>query len=201
MEDVTLMNLSCVTQCKLPNAFKCVETLKLENVGGMKELPELKKWEKKVTIACRNDWEGLDVNLVVEIAVSNKCCKKEEIKVFDMNRFVNLRELKVGDECFMNTEEVKLIGLHALERVVIGKNSFTKHKNMCGNDPNRHFYLKDCERLKELKMGHHAFSDFSVCEIANVPSLEVIEMGKLNEKSYNFCWASLELKSDDDDMK
>ena len=45
-------------------------------------------------------------------------------------------------------------------------------------------------------MGHYSFSDYSVCEIENVPSLEVIEMGELNEWSYNFRYASLELKSD-----
>ena len=107
----------------------------------------------------------------------------------------------MGDACFNNTEELKLIGLHALERVVIGKNSFTKRKEKWGNDPNRDFYLKDCEQLKELKIGCNSFSDFKVCEIANVPSLEVIEMGKLNEESSNFSYASLELKSDDDEMK
>ena len=45
-------------------------------------------------------------------------------------------------------------------------------------------------------MGRISFSDYSVCEIENVPSLEVIEMGELNEAIYNFRYASLELKSD-----
>ena len=68
-------------------------------------------------------------------------------------------------------------------------------------NPNRHFYLKNCERLRELKIGRYSFSDYSVCEIENVPSLEVIEMGELNEESNNFCCASLELKSDSERMK
>ena len=107
----------------------------------------------------------------------------------------------MGDACFNNTEELKLIGLHALERVVIGKNSFTKRKEKWGNDPNRDFYLKDCEQLKELKIGCKSFSDFTVCEIENVPSLEVIEIGTYGEWSFNFEYASLELKSDGDEMK
>ena len=107
----------------------------------------------------------------------------------------------MGDECFENVEEVKLIGLNQLEKVVIGENSFTKEKNDWGNDRNRHFYLKNCERVRELKMGRYSFSDYSVCEIENVPSLEVIEMGELNEKSRNFYYASLELKSDSQRMK
>ena len=135
------------------------------------------------------------------IVVASNCCNDSELSVLDLSRFVNLRELKVGDECFENVKEVKLIGLNELERVVIGKNSFTKHKNSGGNDPNRHFYLKNCERVRELKMGHHSFNDYALCEIENVPSLEVIEMGGMNKWSCNFWYASLELKSDSGGMK
>ena len=76
--------------------------------------------------------------------------------------------------------------------------SFTKKKNGAGNDPNRHFYLKNCPKLKSLKMGRYSFSDYTVCEIENVNALEVIEMGYVNyfnEEIYNFYRASLELKS------
>ena len=165
----------------------------------MKELAELRKWEKKGVITCKNDWERIDVNLVVEIVVSNRCCKVEEVRVVDLSRFVSLRELRVGDWCFNKTEELRLIGLKELEKVVIGNHSFTKvgyHPNKEGMNPKRHFYLKNCERLRELKIGYWSFSDYSVCEIENVPSLEVIEMGELKEWSGNFCYASLELKSD-----
>ena len=34
-----------------------------------------------------------------------------------------------------------------------------------------------------------------------MPSLEVIEMGDVNEYSFNFCYASLELKSDSERME
>ena len=50
-------------------------------------------------------------------------------------------------------------------------------------------------------MGRYSFSDYSVCEIENVPSLEVIEMGDVNKESGNFYYASLELKSDCERMK
>ena len=113
----------------------------------------------------------------------------------DLSSFSNLKVLEVGDYSFAFVEEVKLIGLSHLERVVIGKNCFTKKKKGTGNDPTRHFHLKNCERLRELKIGCQSFSDYSVCEIENVPSLEVIEMGELHEYSDNFYFASLELKS------
>ena len=92
--------------------------------------------------------------------------------------------------------EVKLIGLSKLKRIVIGENSFTKSKNGSGNDPNRHFYLTDCERLRELKIGRFSFSDYSLVEIEDVDRLEVIAMGDLNEDSANFYSASLELNGE-----
>ena len=83
---------------------------------------------------------------------------------------------------------------------MIGKSSFRTEgydPDENGMNPNRHFYLKDCPKVKELRMGRKSFVDYSVCEIENLPSLEVIEIGKLNEGSVNFWFASkLELKSD-----
>ena len=133
--------------------------------------------------------------------VDNNACNDKCFTALALSFFSNLKVFEVGDYSFAFVDEVKLIGLNQLERVVIGKNCFTKEKDWFGNDPNRHFYLKNCERLRELKIGRYSFSDYSVCEIENVPSLEVIEMGDLNERSCNFFYASLELKSDSQRMK
>ena len=152
------------------------------------------KGDLRVEIHNWNEWEGLNKR-VTELVIPSNCCNEAEWSVFDVSGLKWLKSLEIGDECFENVNEVKLIGLNRLESVVIGQNCFTKRKNSNGNDPNRHFYLKNCERVRELKMGRYSFSDYSVCEIENVPSLEVIEMGELNEESNNFCGASLELKS------
>ena len=143
----------------------------------------------------------MSMNRDIEVLIVDcLVCNDGSCTSLDLSSYVSLRVFEVGDDCFKYVNEVKLIGLIQLERIVIGKNSFTK-KNSWGNDPNRHFYLKNCERVRELKMGHHSFSDYSVCEIENMPSLEVIEMGELKEWSYNFSHASLELKSDCERMK
>ena len=114
----------------------------------------------------------------------------------------NLRLLEVGDECFYGVEEVKLIGLDQLERVVIGQRCFTRCRlGRAHNDSSRHFYLKNCKRLRELTIGKWSFSDYSVCEIENLPSLEGIKMGELQRESGMFWYASLELKSDSQSMK
>ena len=133
--------------------------------------------------------------------VDNNACNDKCFTALVLSLFSNLKVFEVGDYSFAFVDEVKLIGLSHLERVEIGMNSFTKKKNHWGEDLSRHFYLKNCERLRELKMGRYSFSDYSVCKIENVPSLEVIEMGELNEWSFNFFYASLELKSDSERMK
>ena len=134
--------------------------------------------------------------------VDSNACNEKCFTALDLSLFSNLKVFEVGDYSFSFVDEVKLIGLKQLERVVIGKNSFTKEKNddWPSYNANRHFYLKNCERLRELKMGRYSFSDYSVCEIEDVPSLEVIEMGELDEESSNFYYASLELKSEIDGM-
>ena len=135
--------------------------------------------------------------------VDSNVCNDECFTALDLSSISNLKVFEVGDYSFAFVDEVKLIGLDRLETVMIGMNSFTKQKNRewPSYNPNRHFYLKNCERVRELKIGRYSFSDYSVCEIENVPSLEVIEMGELNEESNNFCCASLELKSDSERMK
>ena len=144
------------------------------------------------TIHFIDEFKSIDSSIEVLI-VDKESCNDECLASLDLSSFSNLRVFDVGDDCFENVNEVKLIGLKELERVLIGKGCFRMKSE---KSPNRHFYLKDCERLRELKIGHHSFSDYSVCEIENVPSLEVIEMGELDEGSYNFIYASLELKSD-----
>ena len=136
---------------------------------------------------------------VESIIVDNTACNDESITVLNLTRFVNMRVFEVGDNSFSYVEEVHLIGLSKLERVVIGKHCFTLPAWEGVNEDNS-FYLKNCERLRELKIGHYSFPDYSVIEIENVPSLEVIEMGDLEEGS-NFRVASLELKSGNQRMK
>ena len=153
--------------------------------------------EKRVVL---NEENQLIHNHIEELIVENNSCNGPEWTALDLTLMSHLRLLEVGNECFENVKEVKLIGLSQLERVVIGMNSFTKNGN--DYDPNRHFHLKNCERLRELKIGCDSFSDYSMCEIENVPSLRVIEMGDLNEWSHNFSHAyKLELKSDSQRMR
>ena len=147
-----------------------------------------------------DEWNELasDVSFVrVDSGVGNT----PSLIVLNMSRFVNLQELSIGNGCFENVKELKLIGMNMLERVMIGENSFTKEKNSWGDDSERHFYLKNCPKVKELRVGRYSFSDYSVIEIENVDRLEVIEIGELSDVSYNFYSASLRLRSMNGMMK
>ena len=220
VKSAEFVGIPVLEMCGFLNAFKCVEDVTMEGVAGV-----LVEWEeerrrkreeerrraaeeaarraalmaKKNPVICnRKDWEGIVPSLVEVIVVKDSCCSDDEIRVLDLSGYVNLRELKVGDYCFRKVEELKLIGMKCLERVVIGQNSFAKYpySTSDGRDDKRHFYLKNCPKLKSLKIGCFSFYDYSVCEIENVDALEVIEMGDLNEYSPNFYYAStLELKS------
>ena len=185
------------------NCFKYTEEIKLI---GMKGLERVLIGENCFTKKKGDDDKNVyglyvkNCELLRELKIGNHSF--EEYSVCAIENVPSLELIEVGSECFKNVNELKLIGMKGLERVLIGQNSFTKHKNGYGYDRNRHFYLKNCERVRELKIGCYSFSDYVVCEIENVPSLEMIEMGELNEWSYNFYYASkLELKSESDRMK
>ena len=128
------------------------------------------------------------------ITVGDGMCNEENDRI-DLSKYFNLKNVSIGYYCFFYQDVLNLTGLHSLERVMIGENSFTKEKKYYGNDANRKLYVKNCDALKELKIGPYSFSDYSVIEIENVNSLELIEIGDMNNWSDNFYYASLELKS------
>ena len=129
------------------------------------------------------------------ITVGDGMCNGENERI-DLSKYFNLKNVSIGNYCFFYQDVLNLTGLHSLERVMIGMNSFTKKKDYYGNNANRKLYVKNCDALKELKIGRYSFSDYSVIEIENVNSLELIEIGGVIEDSYNFFYASLELKSE-----
>ena len=152
----------------------------------------------KPTVAVRvstwNEFLSLDWR-VTEITIPSNTMNDQSITTLDFSRFRRLRRITIGDECFMYVQEVRIQERTALKCIHIGVNSFTKFKNQMNNDPNRHFYLRDCHSLRELIIGSKSFSEYTICDIQRVDALEVIEIGKAFEISYNFYYSSFELKS------
>ena len=142
--------------------------------------------------SCVEDWNAFNPSLVEVIAVEEKCCNEEEFTKVDWSGFVNLRKLRIGNECFKYVTELKLDGMQSLERVEIGENCFTHYINQW---PAvywfaRGFYLKNCPKVRELIIGSYSFSDYYKCEIDTDFCLEKIEIGVIDEKN-SFCCSFL----------
>ena len=106
----------------------------------------------------------------------------------DLSRYPKLKTLTIDTLSYKNVNVTKFIGMSELESVVIGSHCFSETET-------GQFYLKNCPKLKSLKIGRYSFFKYNVFEIENVDALEEIEMGELNKESYNFNYASLELRS------
>lgn len=135
------------------------------------------------------------VETATELLVPSNCRNDPVETRFDVSGWKKLDRIAIGDDCFKFVEEVKVVGADELKSVVIGKRSFTKWKNGFGNNPSRCFCLQNCSSLRELKIGNYSFSDYTRFRVENLPSLEVLEVGDWNDKSWCFYWADLELRS------
>ena len=157
-------------------------------------LPYMPFYRRDATVCSLNDLETINAT-TTHITVSNNCGNENTAASLYFTRFAQLKELVIGDNCFMNVDQLNLIGLSKLRSVVIGENSFTKKKNGFGKESNRRFYVKNCPSLRELRVGRYSFSDYVSAVIEGNDGLEVIAMGELSSESFNFYSASLELKS------
>ena len=102
-----------------------------------------------VIVKCNKDFVSLDENVEV-IEVKNGMCNDEAFDEWEMDEYVRLRELIVGDECFQFVKDLKIVGLNALEKVEIGKQCFCKASGGV-------FEMRDCEKLKSVKIGDGSF--------------------------------------------
>ena len=137
-------------------------------------------------------WSDSPVLLNTEaITIGDNKCNERNDRI-DLSKYFNVKNVSIGNYCFKYQEVLNMTDLHTLERVTIGLSSFRKSSD---RNSSRALYVKNCEELKELRMGRYSFSDYSVIEIENVDKLEVIEIGSYSGISDSFNYASLELKS------
>ena len=156
--------------------MSCVSALPVD-VGVMDDSPFLPHHKPEATVTGMDSFKNLCLS-VAEIITDDVCCNDKELKSVDFSVFPALERLEIGHDCFKYTEEVRIIGMKMLERVTIGRSSFTGY--LLPRKPKGGFYLNDCERVKELKIGSFSFSEYVVCEIRNDSLLERIEVGERN---------------------
>ena len=104
---------------------------------------------RETTIHNGNEFQRLTIYVEVIIVVSH-CCNESNVVGLDFSRFSNLREVRVGDDCFANVKDVNMTGLKKLEKVEFGK-------NCCCQASGGSFEVKECEKLKSVKMGDGCF--------------------------------------------
>ena len=160
----------------------------------MSRLPSTPFYMLNETVCSMSELTSLNAG-VTHLTIGSNCMNENSTVLLHFTRFTQLKELVIGDNCFMNVDQLNLIGLSKLRSVVIGENSFTKKKNGFGKESNRRFYVKNCPSLRELRIGRYSFSDYASAVIEGNDALEVIAMGELSSESFNFYSASLELKS------
>lgn len=90
----------------------------------------------------------------------------------------------------------KIDGLSELKSLKIGNFSFTKSILSFGCDEAESFRILNCEKLKSIKIGRYSFGDFAgEFELRNLPSLQLLKIGKKNKESCNFYKSSFILRS------
>ena len=120
---------------------------------------------------------------MTELTVPENRCNDEDITVLDFSRFTGLRKMEIGDGCFENVRELKLVGLGELESVMIGKDSFLSSSGV--------FTVQRCDSLTELTIGHSSFDSYHEIVLDGVPVLESVRVG-----DGCFVSSSLELKGE-----
>ena len=150
----------------------------------MADHPNLRK-NPDATIRTIDELISLDSS-VTEIIIDNGV-GDSNFTVLDLSRFTRLRTLEIGNNSLCYVTTVNIIGLNALERVVIGKNSFVWFYGV--------FRLKNCPLLMRLSINYGSFEHYTICEIEDTPAMQSIFIGVWEIGSFNFRHAfSLELK-------
>lgn len=150
-----------------------------------------------VVVQNTDEWTGVCSSVVKVLAV-NECCNDSSFSRLDFSKYTCLKTLVIGTKCFRNVKEVILNGLSYLESVtILGASFMDLDMKDIVRDPNNRFYLTNCPRITKLEIGMVSFACYSVCEIHNVPKLETLEIGELDNYSFNFYEADFHLSGMD----
>ena len=117
---------------------------------------------------------------VSQIRLPNRTCSYMDYTVFDFSRFIRVKSIEIGDDCFGSVQTFKIDGLNRLKTIRIGNNSFSQSKSIIGNNESKSFHILNCESLESIQIGHHSFRDFGgEFELKNLPQLQSIQIGTI----------------------
>ena len=95
--------------------------------------------------------------------------------------FDSCKRIVIGQFCLRRIKSFTIVGWKQLEVITIGYNSFTKAKSPAHlfsfGSIGGIYRIENCPNLKSIQMDSNSFTDYDSFELANLPSLESIEIG------------------------
>ena len=164
-----------------------------------------------IIISSLNDLSKLDSS-IINLIISHGSCNNEsnliELIELNLNRFVNLESIVIGNDCFGTVQTFQIEGLNRLQSLKIGDNSFTQVKSIdfendiagslskCRNE-SKSFHILNCKSLKmiEIEIGVCSLADFGgEFELRNLDNLESIKIGGSGNVAMNFLYSSFNIR-------
>lgn len=125
------------------------------------------------------------------------------IESVDLIDCLSLKELVIGDKCFVDVRSFALQNNPSIESVEIGQFSFYSHEGTQIHplpfkekhrilSKRKNASIRNCSNLRILRIGNESFVDFISFELSNMPSLMICQIGEpsdhCNEYGLNFYW-------------
>ena len=153
-----------------------------------------------------NDLNELDSSIIYLNIPSWSFNNELNLNELNLNRFVNLESIEIGNDCFESVQTFEIDGLNRLKTIKIGDNSFTQVKwndfdndwdgsiSKCRNE-SKSFHILNCKSLKVIEIGYYSFCDFGgKFELRDLDNLESIKIGRIGYRSMNFNWSSFKIR-------
>ena len=143
-------------------------------------------WKNDIPYSSEFDGVTMD-NQTESIVIPEHSFNEVKSLVFPV--FLNsLKRIDIGDDSFGNVRALTLTGLTRLERVRIGKRSFTHCRVNTEMFVEREFdgalEIISCPSLQSIEIDDFSFADFHLIDLKDLPSLQFIFFG-----SYCFHWS------------
>ena len=137
---------------------------------------------------------------ITSIIIPDWTCNDIEYTIFDFSRFTLVKSIEIGNDCFGSVSTFKIDGLNRLIFIKIGNKSFTQVKlsnweYVEAHCQSKSFHILNCESLESIQIGEYSFSDFGgEFELKNLPQLQSIQIGTLDEDSHSFYGSSFVIR-------
>ena len=167
--ELTILDLSIFTLVEsIEIGESCFQSVKIFKIEGLNRLKSLKIGNCSFTRARNNE-------------------ATNEAKLFHILNCESLECIEIDVECFGSYQEFLIDGLNRLKTIKIGENSFSYYSNGNNCDKSKSFHILNCESLESIQIGRYGFNDFGgEFELKNLPQLQSIQIGTMNNESSNF---------------